>query len=80
MNFDANAPAKPLSTKADVRGYFALEAPLLVRVEARGASLWRGGESAPFATLTAVPSMVSASTDGREVAAVVQGGVMRFER
>ncbi len=80
VSFDATAPAKPLSTRSGVTGYFALASPVLVRVEARGASLWRGGESAPFATLSTFPAMVCTTADGREVVAVAHGGVMRLDR
>jgi outer membrane protein assembly factor BamB len=78
LRFDPSAPAKPVSSDPAARGYFSLTGPVRVQVEARGASLWRAGEPAPFATLTAVPAMVAATPDAREVVAVVHGGVVRW--
>ncbi|MFO0626459.1 MAG: hypothetical protein U0325_12670 [Polyangiales bacterium] len=78
QRFDPTNPAKPVSTDPATRGYFARTGPVLVRVEAQGASLWRVGDDRPFATLPVVPSMVATTADARQVVAAVHGGVRRW--
>lgn len=69
------ATKKPVSRTANTRGYFMLDAPLYLRAEAEGCSVWRLGETAPRAHFAQMPTMAACSRDGRFVAVALHGGV-----